>query len=150
MDLKSPEFEGGDAIPEVYTCDGENINPPLEIMEIPQGTKSFVLTMTDPDASNGTFVHWLLWDISPITTEIEEDSPPLEAITGKNSMGETTYLGPCPPRGEEHRYFFNLYALDKQLRIAEDAKIKKIETAMEGHVLAEAQLVGKYSRNLQP
>lgn len=150
MELTSPEFENGEMIPARYTCDDENISPPFEIIDIPEGTKSFVLTMTDPDAPNGAFIHWTVWNISPITTYIEEDSPPPEAVQGKTSSGKTGYSGPCPPRGETHRYFFNLYALTTEIRLAEDATIEKLEAHIEGNELAVATLMGKYERNLQP
>ncbi len=146
MELTSPAFENDETIPARYTCDGENISPPFEIVDIPDHTKSFAMTMIDPDAPNGTFIHWTLWNISPITTFIEEDAAPPEAIQGKNSAGQSKYMGPCPPQGAEHRYVFTLYALDTAIHLAEDAAIEKLEAYIENHNLAEAELIGRYGR----
>ena len=110
--LKSPAFENGAEIPSRYTCDGENINPTLIIENVPEGVKSLVLIMDDPDATGGaTWDHWLLWNIPPETKEISENSVPAGAIQGKTSWGTNKYGGPCPPKGSSpHRYMFKLYA----------------------------------------
>ncbi|TFF84411.1 YbhB/YbcL family Raf kinase inhibitor-like protein, partial [Candidatus Heimdallarchaeota archaeon] len=114
--LSSPVFKHNGSIPKKYTCQGEDISPPLKIANIPDKTKSLVLIVDDPDAPVGTWIHWLAWDIDPKITNIEEASTPKGATIGKNSWGKNEYGGPCPPKGE-HRYFFKLYALDKTLNI---------------------------------
>ena len=145
MKLESSVFENNGNIPSKYTCDGENVNPPLEISEVPENTKSLVLIVDDPDAPMGTWVHWTVWNISPKTTEISENSVPEGAVEGITDFGKPGYGGPCPPSGT-HRYFFKLYALDTTLDLGSSAKAKDIEKAMEGHILDKAELVGLYSR----
>jgi hypothetical protein len=145
MKIESPVFENQEEIPSKYTCDGQDINPPLEFSEIPERTKSLALIMDDPDAPMGTWVHWILWNISPERREISENSLPPGAIEGKNSWGRIGYGGPCPPSGS-HRYFFKLYALDTQLELSSQADKAELEKAMEGHILEKAELIGLYSR----
>jgi len=145
MKISSPAFEDNSPIPSKYTCDGEDINPPLEIKHIPEGTQSLVLIVDDPDAPSGTFLHWLVWNISPETNFIKENSLPAGAVQGKNDFGKENYGGPCPPFGQ-HRYFFRLYALDKKLNLPVGSKLKEVEKAMQGHILGESQLVGLYQR----
>lgn len=128
-----------------YTEDGDNINPPLNIDGVPQGTKSLVLIMDDPDAPMGTWVHWVVFNIPPETREIAENSVPEGAVVGKNSWGRMEYGGPAPPSGI-HRYFFKLYALDITLPLGPGASKSEVEKAMKGHILAQAQFVGKYTR----
>jgi len=145
MKLESSAFQNNQPIPLKYTCDGENVNPPLKINEIPEGTKSLVLIVDDPDAPMGTWVHWLVWNIEPQTREVPESPVFDEAVEGINSFKKTGYGGPCPPSGTHH-YFFKLYALDIMLDLDSQAKVKDIEKAMEGHILDKAELVGVYSR----
>ena len=145
MRLTSPAFKNNQLIPKKYTCDGENINPPLQISGIPAGTKSLVLIVDDPDAPMGTWVHWVVWNISPDTTLIEENSVPQGSIQGVNDFGKNTYGGPCPPRGT-HRYYFKLYALNTKLPLNPSATKKDVEKAMEGAILEKAELVGLYKR----
>jgi Raf kinase inhibitor-like YbhB/YbcL family protein len=145
MKIESPAFENNQSIPSKYTCDGENVNPPLKISQMPKEAKSLVLVFDDPDAPAGTWVHWTIWNIDPQTEEIAEASVPQNAVEGKTSFGRPGYGGPCPPSGT-HRYFFKLYALDTVLNLDSSAKIKDIESAMEGHVLARAELMGLYKR----
>ena len=145
MKLESPVFENNGNIPSKYTCDGENVNPPLEISEVPENAKSLVLIVDDPDAPMGTWVHWTVWNISSKTTEISENSVPEGAVEGMTDFGKPGYGGPCPPSGT-HRYFFKLYALDATLDLDSSDKAKDIEKAMEGHILDKAELVGLYSR----
>jgi len=147
MKITSDEFNNCDYIPAQYTCDGENVNPPLEFHDIPDSAVSLALIMDDPDAPNGDFVHWLAWDMPPETKEIDSDNPfPLACVCGVTSFGKMGYGGPCPPRGEEHRYFFKLYALDTMLDRFCSAKKPDLERAMEGHIIKKAELVGLYKR----
>lgn len=161
MQISSPVFENNSQIPSKYTCDGQNINPPLEIKDVPEGTQSLVLIVDDPDAPVGTFLHWLVFNInsdvslveedksssSPFATTrvVEENSLPAGAIQGRNGFGKEKYGGPCPPFGQ-HRYFFKIYALDKKLDLASGSKLKEVESAMKNHILDQAQLIGLYQR----
>lgn len=151
--LTSSVFRPGGAIPSRFTCDGENINPELTITDVPEGTKSLALLMDDPDIpdfvkeSRGIekFDHWIIFNISPDTTTIAENSVPEGATEGKNSGGESSYTGPCPP-DREHRYFFKLYALDSELTLTNEATIADVEKAMKGRILEETALTGLYNR----
>ncbi len=146
MKITSQAFKHNQFIPRKYTCDGEDINPPLSIEDIPENTKSLALIMDDPDAPiPGSFVHWTMWNIDPATTEIEEDSVPEKVSQGQTNFGRIGYGGPCPPSGE-HRYFFRLYALDKQLDLPQGASREDLDKAMQGSVLEQAELIGLYSR----
>ena len=144
LTVKSPAFEHNKAIPEKYTCKGENTNPPLTIGGIPQKTKSIALIMDDPDAPSGTFDHWVVWDIPPQTTTIAEHTAP--GKEGVNSAQEHGYHGPCPPPGKPHRYFFKVYALDTQLGLGANSRKKDVEKAMQGHILAKGELIGLFRR----
>ena len=145
MQLKSPALSQNGAVPEKYTCDGQNISPPLQIAETPENAKSLALICDDPDASGKTWTHWTVWNIDPTTTEIVEGKTPAGSTQGVTDFGEVGYGGPCPPAGT-HRYFFKLYALDTTLNIPYQAKKEDIEKAMEGHVIDQTQLVGVYSK----
>lgn len=145
MQISSPAFTHNSDIPALYTCDGADRSPPLQISSVPSGAKSLVLIHDDPDAPMGTWVHWLLWNIDPKTEEIPEDSVPPGAVEGTTSWGKTGYGGPCPPSGT-HRYFFKLYALDTLLALPPNAGKEKLEAAMQGHILAQGELVGLYGR----
>jgi Raf kinase inhibitor-like YbhB/YbcL family protein len=145
MKIESPAFENNQSILSKYTCDGENISPPLKINDVPEGTKSLVLIVDDPDAPVGTWVHWTVWNINPQTKEIPEGVEPEGAVEGLTDFGSPGYGGPCPPSGK-HRYFFKLYALDILLSLDSSAETKDIEEAMEGHILDKAELIGLYSR----
>ena len=142
MRLTSPEFEQNSMIPAKFTCDGEDINPALNIEEIPQETKSLALIVDDPDAPMGTWVHWVVFNI-PVTSQIQEHSVP--GRQGLNDFRKKDYGGPCPPSGT-HRYFFKLYALDIELDLEESARKGDVEEAMEGHILAQTELIGLYKR----
>jgi hypothetical protein len=144
MDLTSSAFEDGGDMPARYTCDGEDASPPLRIGGVPEGTAALALVMDDPDAPGGTFDHWLAWNIPPDTTELAEGAEPA-GVLGRTDFGRLGYGGPCPPGGT-HRYFFRLYALDGELDLPEGARKPALESAMEGHVLAEARLQGNYTR----
>ena len=140
--VTSPAFVDGEYIPSKYTCDGDDVNPPLNIRGIPEGTKSLVLIVDDPDAPIGTWVHWVVWNIPP-KGEIGEDSVP--GTEGLNDFRKHSYGGPCPPSGT-HRYFFKVYALDTKLDLKRNSRKRDVERAMKGHILAQGQLVGLYSR----
>ncbi len=143
MELKSPAFKDGQSIPVKYTCQGADINPELIIEDIPQNTKSLGLIVDDPDAPLGTWVHWVVFDI-PVVTKIKENSVP--GRQGINSAQGKNYHGPCPPSGV-HRYFFKLYALDTVLNLKEGISKGQFEKSAQGHILAQAQLVGLYQKN---
>lgn len=145
MKLTSPAFNNEAYIPAQYTCDGRDVSPELDIAEIPAGTKSIVLIVDDPDAPVGDWVHWTLWNIDPSTVKITENSIPAGAVQGITDSGKPGWGGPCPPSGT-HRYFFKLYALDRQLELSPEARKKDIEKAMDSFVLAQATLMGRYSR----
>ena len=138
----SSAFEANRTIPKKYTCGGENINPPLEFEGIPEEAESLVLIIDDPDAPMKTFTHWIVWNIEPVA-KIEEDSIP--GVEGINDFRKIGYGGPCPPSGT-HRYFFRVYALNKQLELKAGASRKELESEMIGHIIAEGELMGKYSK----
>jgi hypothetical protein len=142
LSITSPAFENNKPIPRKYTCDGDDVNPPLDIKGTPEGTKSLVLMVDDPDAPMVTWDHWIVWNIPP-TSRIEENTVP--GVEGLNSFGKHHYGGPCPPSGT-HRYFFKLYALDIELGLTSDSRKKDVEKAMRDHVLAKGELMGFYSR----
>jgi len=147
MKITSPAFQHMGIIPAKYTCQGQDTSPALRIDGIPQGARTLALIMDDPDAPMGTWDHWVMWNI-PInesSVEIAEGSAPPGAVEGLNSWPKKGYGGPCPPSGV-HRYFFRAYALDTALSISGSAGKKELETAMVGHALAKAELIGKYSR----
>jgi len=144
MELKSV-FEEGERIPEKYTCDGDNVNPPLEITNIPEKTRSMVLVIDDPDAPRKIWVHWVVWNIFPVE-RIEENSVPQKAIQGINDFGKRAYVGPYPPDGI-HRYKFRIYALNTVLNLDSSAEKADVEKAMKGKILDEATLTGLYSKS---
>ena len=143
--ISTPAFANNDMIPEKYTCDGPDINPPIRIDNVPPGAKSLALIVDDPDAPRGLWVHWLAWNISPDVAEVRENSVPQGAVQGMNDFRKHTYGGPCPPSGT-HRYYFKLYALDTLLGIGDRSAKPDLEKAMKGHIIAEAQLMGRYGR----
>jgi Raf kinase inhibitor-like YbhB/YbcL family protein len=145
MRLTSPAFADAGNIPARFTCDGENINPPLAVSGVPAEAKSLVLIMDDPDAPAGDWVHWTAWNIDPDVTVIAEQSVPAGAVEGLTSFGRPGYGGPCPPSGTHH-YQFKLYALDRTLDLPASAKKADIESAMAGYILTETMLVGLYQR----
>ncbi len=145
MKITSSAFDNNQMMPSKYTCDGENISPPLEITQIPEKAKSLVLIVDDPDAPSGDWVHWLVWNIEPSTGEIGEKQIPSGATAGTNDFGKQAYGGPCPPSGT-HRYQFKLYALDTNLDISASSKKIDLENSMQGHILDSDVLVGLYKR----
>jgi len=148
--LSSTSFTEGDPIPQRYSCDGEDISPPMQWTDPPEDTVSFALIVDDPDAPVGTWVHWVLYNLPADTRSLTEAFPsdadlPDGSKNGENSWGRLGYGGPCPPGGT-HRYFFKLYALDLMLDIAAGATKDQLLQAMEGHILAESDLMGTYTR----
>jgi len=152
MEIKvtSSAFAEGGMIPPKYTCDGQDISPPLEWDAVPEGTKSIALISDDPDAPGGTWVHWVLFNLPAETRKLEENIPPDKTLPNGARQGTTGferigYGGPCPPSGT-HRYFFKIYALDTKLDLAAGARKRELLKAMEGHILGQGQLIGKYKR----
>lgn len=149
MKLTSPAFEHNGMIPNKYTCPGQERSPPLEISHVPSQAKSLVLIMEDPDVpkdirEDGLWVHWIVFNINPKTTTIAENAQDFGTL-GQNTEGTFTYQGPCPPSGE-HRYVFKLYALDTSLDLPEGVNKQELVQAMEGHLLAVAELMGRYKK----
>jgi Raf kinase inhibitor-like YbhB/YbcL family protein len=150
MKLESSAFTNEGMVPSKYTCDGNDVSPPLSWSGAPSGTKSFALIADDPDAPMGTWVHWVVWNIPPSTDKLAENVPADRRLDdgmrqGINDFKRAGYGGPCPPGGK-HRYYFKLYALDTQLSLGESTGKVALEKAMKDHVLAEAQLMGRYER----
>lgn len=150
MKMTSQAFDHNGVIPEKYSCKGLDISPPLRWEEVPAGTAGFVLICDDPDAPVGTWDHWILFNIPASTAELPEGIPSQDrldnnALHGRNSWGRNDYGGPCPPGGT-HRYFFKLYALDAVLDLSPGITKQQALQAMEGHVLATAELMGTFSR----
>ena len=153
MTIKSSAFRHNELIPKKYTCDGEDVNPPLQIDGVPPETESLVLIVDDPDAPAGTWVHWTVWNINPEITVIAENSSPAGAIEGLTDFGKSGYGGPCPPINPDpsvgagtHRYFFKIYALNTMPNLTPDARKADIEKTMQGHIIAKAELIGLYKR----
>jgi len=150
MNLTSSAFTHGAMIPKKYTCDGRDISPPLSWSDPPEKTESFALIMDDPDAPMGTWVHWVLYNIPATARSLSEGVPtdaelPDGSRQGRNSWHRIGYGGPCPPSGT-HRYFFKLYALDTKLNLASGVTKEELLQAMAGHIVAQAELMGRYSR----
>ncbi len=142
LSVSSSAFEEGGMIPARYTCDGENINPPIDIGGVPEEAKSLVIIVDDPDAPSGDWVHWLVWNI-PVTHHIKEDHVP--GTVGLNDFNRKQYGGPCPPSGT-HRYFFKFYALDSILDLPAGTRKNQLEKAMSEHIIGFGELTGTYSR----
>lgn len=150
ISVRSLAFDEGGMIPAKYTCDGQDVSPPLTWEGIPTGTKSLAMISDDPDAPVGTWVHWVAWNIPPETRGLPEGVRPDPTLPdgmrqGISDFGRPGYGGPCPPSGV-HRYYFKLYALDAMLELPDRTRKSDLVAAMEGHVLAEGQLMGKYRR----
>ena len=149
MKLTSSAFEHEGKIPSKYTCDGDNISPPLAISDVPSGTKSLTLLMDDPDVpkhlrADGMWDHWVVFNIAAGTSQINEGEEPA-GTHGAGTSGNLNYFGPCPP-DREHRYFFKLYALDTELDLPEKSSKQQVEKAMEGHIVERVELMGRYER----
>jgi Raf kinase inhibitor-like YbhB/YbcL family protein len=145
MILRSDAFGEGGMIPVRHTCDGDDASPPLSWRDVPPGTATFALIVDDPDAPAGTWVHWVLFDVPASESEIGEGGRPRGGREGRNSWGRTGYGGPCPPSGT-HRYFFKLYAVDRALGLEPGVTAAELARELEGRVLAEAVLMGRYAR----
>ena len=150
LSITSTAFKQGERIPSKYTCDGSDVSPGLEWSDVPDSTRSFTIIADDPDAPVGTWIHWVLYNVPGETRTLPEAVPPDANLPdgsrqGKNSWGRPGYGGPCPPGGT-HRYFFKLYALDTVLELPSGVSKDDLLKAMKGHILAEAELMGVYSR----
>lgn len=144
-------FESQHPIPTKYTCDGENVSPPLKFLNVPSQTKSLVLIVDDPDAPHGTFDHWIVWNIPPHIQGINEGAKEFAQFSpsprqGENGFGKNYYQGPCPPPGKPHHYHFKLYALDIELLLKEGSSKQDVEKAISGHVLGQTVIIGTYQR----
>lgn len=148
LEISTEDFGPCERIPARFTADGRNISPELRIAAVPEAARSLVLIVEDPDAPNGTFTHWLLWNIHPGTSVIERGKTPRGAVTGQNDFGTRSYRGPDPPSGT-HRYIFRLYALDVPLILPPGADRDHLVAAMKGRILADAELRGYYDRRLR-
>jgi Raf kinase inhibitor-like YbhB/YbcL family protein len=151
LQIASPAFSAGGTIPKKFTCDGSDASPQLTWTDSPARTQTFALIMDDPDAPVGTWVHWVIYDLPATTRDLAEgiakqEQLPDGARQGRNDFGEIGYGGPCPPPGKAHRYFFKLYALDAKLDLKAGAKKSDVERAMQGHILAQAEWMGRYAR----
>lgn len=150
--LSSSAFGPGASIPGRYTCDGQSLTPSLQWQDVPTGTQSFALILDDPDAPDGTFTHWVVFNIPGDATKLPETVPATGQMQagvkqGKNSKGDAEYFGPCPPEGSTpHHYQFHLYALDTTLSLQDGASRQDVERAMQGHVLDQAEYTGLYQR----
>jgi Raf kinase inhibitor-like YbhB/YbcL family protein len=149
--VSSSDFQSGGDIPKKFTCDGADSSPELSWTEPPAGTQSLALITDDPDAPVGTFTHWVLFNLPASTHSLagnvsKIDELPNGARQGRNGFRKIGYGGPCPPPGKPHRYYFKLYALDKQLDLNPGASKEELEKALEGHILGKAEIVGKYGR----
>jgi Raf kinase inhibitor-like YbhB/YbcL family protein len=150
MEIRTEAFAPGAPIPDKYTCAGDNLSPALSFSGVPAGTKSLALVVDDPDAPAGTFVHWVVYNIPPQTTHLEagvQRGPAMRggAVQGRNDFGQTGYGGPCPPPGSPHHYHFRLYALNSPIT-PQSATAPDVERAMQGHILASAEMVGTFER----
>src|SRR6476469_4451859 len=144
ISVTTPAFQAGGDIPAKFTCNGANANPELKINGVPNEAKSLVLIVDDPDALRGLFTHWIVWNIDPKTTDIGENSAPAGGVQGTNDFGKRNYGGPCPPSGT-HRSFFKIYALDPKVDLKPSARRAELDAAMRGHVLAQGELMARYS-----
>lgn len=146
LQLISAAFRDGAQIPPPYTCKGQNVSPPLNILNVPKEARSLALIMHDPDAIGSDFVHWVMWDISASTDTINANSVPVGAIQGPNSSGQNRYMGPCPPAGTGiHHYLFELYALDITLSLPKETNREQLRQAMKEHIVAQYTLTGLFS-----
>lgn len=146
MIISSSAFNLDEEIPKRYTCDGQNVSPPIDFFDVPEGTQDLVLIVEDPDATPETFIHWIIWNINPKFDGIGEGNVTEASIEGKNSNGENHYSGPCPPSGRPHRYYFRLYALSDKLNLQHGSSVAELRAAMDGKVIDEDSLMGFYQR----
>jgi Raf kinase inhibitor-like YbhB/YbcL family protein len=143
LTLSSPAFQNGDELPQKYTCDANEVNPELDIAGLPSGTESLALILEDPDAPDGTYTHWIVFNIDPATTNIAENSVPEGAFEGSSSDQRATYMPPCPPEGS-HKYIFKLFALDTMIEGNHELNGEALYSAMEGHILEQTELMTTY------
>ena len=151
MHITSAAFSEGQTIPKKFTCDGPDLSPPLSWKDVPAGTQAFALISDDPDAPVGTWVHWVIYNLAGSTHGLPEglekqDQLSNGVLQGRNDFRRIGYGGPCPPPGKPHRYFFKLYALDAKLSLKPGATKAELEQEMKGHILGQAELVGRYGR----
>jgi len=146
IELASSAFDAGAPMPRRFSCDDSELSPPLTWRKVPAGAKSLALVMEDPDAPNGTFVHWTVFKIPPDAREFLEGEAPKGALEGENSFGDVGYSGPCPPEGKAHRYVFSIYALHADLGLERGAKPDEVRDASDEHALARGQLIGTFKR----
>jgi Raf kinase inhibitor-like YbhB/YbcL family protein len=144
--LTSPAFSDGENIPRRYSCEGDDLIPPLSWAGLPPDTAELAILFDDPDAPGGTFTHWVVWGIDPAAGGVTEGEVPEGAGQGANDFGRTGYGGPCPPRGSSHRYYFTLFALSEGVSLKEGASAGDLKAAVEGKTLAKAQLWGRFGR----
>ena len=144
MKITSSAFQEGANIPSKFSCDGADTSPPLQIADIPSEAKSLALIVDDPDAPGGLFTHWTVWNIPPQTSAVGEGSAP-KGVRGTNDFGKSGYGGPCPPSGT-HRYYFRIFALDRELDLPRSTKRNQLDAAMKGHVVAQGELMGRYAK----
>jgi Raf kinase inhibitor-like YbhB/YbcL family protein len=145
--LASTAFRDGDTIPKLYSCDGDDVSPPLSWTDVPEEARELALLMEDPDAPGGTFVHWVLFKIAPDREEIADAELPQGARQGENSRGDAGYAGPCPPEGDEpHHYEFDLYALSKPIDLPDGASADDVRAAIEASAIARGTLTGRFGR----
>lgn len=145
MRIISPAFKNGEKIPVKYTCDGRELSPPLLVEEVPAGAKSLALIAEDPDASGGTWIHWTVWNINPRAAFLEENEVPPGAIQGVTSAQSIGWHGPCPPSGS-HRYFFRVWALDRELELPIGASVQDLRNEIKAHQIDSAEMFGVYER----
>jgi Raf kinase inhibitor-like YbhB/YbcL family protein len=147
IELTSPAFGENDTIPTEFTCDGEEVSPPLEWSDVPSDAKELALLVTDPDAPGGDFVHWTVYGIDPALRATTVDAVPERGKEGENGTGKAGYAGPCPPEGDDsHRYVFALYALEESSGLAAGASPQEVRSALNRSAIALGQLIGKYER----
>jgi len=144
ISISSQAFQAGGDIPAKFTCNGTNVSPELQISGVPNEAKSLVLIVDDPDAPRGLFTHWIVWNIDPKTMRVSENSAPAGAVQGTSDFGKRNYGGPCPPSGT-HRYFFKIFALDTKPELKPSARRAELDAAMRGHILAQGELMARYS-----
>ncbi|HVZ58340.1 MAG TPA: YbhB/YbcL family Raf kinase inhibitor-like protein [Patescibacteria group bacterium] len=145
MTISSSAFVNSQSIPAQFTCDGENISPPLNFIDVPSSSQSLILIVDDPDAPGGTWLHWLVYNIDPTVKGLVQGEKP-KGEEGVTSFGKLGYGGPCPP-SNVHHYHFKLYALDQRLTLPEKATLSQVQTAMKGHIVSQAEMIGLYSRS---
>ncbi len=146
IEISSPAFKNTEIIPKIYTCDGDNIIPPIQVSNVPKEAKSLALIIEDPDASYGTWDHLVMWNL-PATDFITQEGMLPSGVKGIGSSGIINYEGPCPPKGKVHRYFFRIFALNNLINLPLGSEKEKLLDAMEGHVIGKGEMFGTYSKN---